>query len=139
MNLTLTQILDFSQLDSKLALYQQYEGFLKDVVNATDSLPFEMRWAAQKILDDMEGGVWAQIRQSAVQIFEFAAEEGGLTEAAYEAFCGSKGAGTVSGLSDSDQYRVLVYQSGQPMSARWWNLPRSRRAMRCSEIITRTV
>ena len=96
-NLTLTQILDFSQLDSKLALYQQYEGFLKDVVNATDSLPFEMRWAAQKILDDMEGGVWAQIRQSAVQIFEFAAEEGGLTEAAYEAFCGSKGAGTVSG------------------------------------------
>ncbi len=96
-NLTLTQILDFSQLDSKLALYQQYEGFLTDVVNARDSLPFEMRWAAQKILDDMEGGVWAQIRQSAVQIFDFIADEGGLTKAAYESFCGSKGVSTING------------------------------------------
>lgn len=80
-DLAIDTLQDFCELDSKLALYQQYETFLTDVMYAKDELPFEMRWAANQLLDDMNQGEWALLKDTAVKLVNFIVDKGGLTDA----------------------------------------------------------
>lgn len=68
-NLVVTDVIDLIELDSKLAIYEQYRTFLTDVFLNLD-LPFEMRWAASQILDEMEYEYLYKIKDVAIQILE---------------------------------------------------------------------
>ena len=67
-NMALSDVSDLLTLDSKLAIYTQYQKFLQDIVSDTDGLPFQMRWAAAIILTEMEEGYFAKIKDIAWEI-----------------------------------------------------------------------
>ncbi len=60
-DLAINDIVDIIQLDSKLAVYESYRGFLEEISGSTD-LPLEMRIAAVKILIQMDEGIFGEIR-----------------------------------------------------------------------------
>ena len=59
---------DLIKMDAKLAIYAQYERFLKEVVNNTNYIPFQLRWAAQQILDEMDAGYAEILKDVAVEL-----------------------------------------------------------------------
>ena len=69
-NMALTDVRDLLTLDSKLAVYAQYRRFLQDIVSDTDGLPFQMRWAAELILTELEDGYFAKIKDIAWNIID---------------------------------------------------------------------
>ena len=98
-DLAIDTLQDFCELDSKLALYQQYETFLTDVMYAKDELPFQMRWAANQLLDDMNEGEWALLKDTAVKLVHFIVDKGGLTDATKDTVLESVGFSSFSEIS----------------------------------------
>lgn len=90
MNLSYEYTKDFMELDSRLAVYAQYKTFLEDVVNNTSYLPFQLRWAAQQILDELEEGYAGVLKDIAFEILGM----GSIDSKAMEAIIGKTGAST---------------------------------------------
>lgn len=67
-DMTITDILDLLTLDSKLAIYSQYKRFLKDIWSNTEYIPYQMRWAAALILNEIEEGYLGKIIDIAIDI-----------------------------------------------------------------------
>ena len=63
-------VIDLLTLDSKLAVYAQYETFLNDVVSNIELIPYQLRWAASQILDELPKGYLAEIKDIAFDILE---------------------------------------------------------------------
>ena len=68
-NMGIDDIRDLLELDSKLATYAQYERFLTDIVQNTD-IAYQLRWAASIILDELDEGYLAEIKDIALDILE---------------------------------------------------------------------
>ena len=60
-DMTVNDILDFMTLDSKLAVYSQYKRFLLDIWQSTEYVPYQMRWAAALIYEEIEEGYKGKI------------------------------------------------------------------------------
>lgn len=69
-DMTISDVMDLFALDSKLAILAQYERFLKDIMYNTEKLPFEMRWAAEQILKELEEGYLGKIKSIVWEIIE---------------------------------------------------------------------
>ena len=65
--MTISDIMDLIELDSKLATYAQYRRFLQEVVSDT-SIPFELRWAANLIIVELDEGYLGKIKDVAMDI-----------------------------------------------------------------------
>ena len=81
-DMTVTDILDFLTLDSKLAILSQYRKFLKDIVSNKEYIPFQMRWAASIILTEIEEGYWGKIKDIVIDIIEQTGVNSTVKEAA---------------------------------------------------------
>lgn len=66
-NMTISDIMDIIELDSKLATYTQYKHFLQEVV-ADTSVPFQLRWAASLIISELDAGYLGEIKDVAMDI-----------------------------------------------------------------------
>lgn len=66
-NMTIADIMDIIELDSKLATYTQYKHFLQEVV-ADTSVPFQLRWAASLIISELDAGYLGEIKDVAMDI-----------------------------------------------------------------------
>lgn len=69
-DMAVTDVLDLLTLDSKLATYAQYKDFLKDVKSNTKELPFELRWAASQILEELDTGYLGKIKDIAFDVLK---------------------------------------------------------------------
>lgn len=69
-DMAVTDVLDLLTFDSKLAIYAQYKDFLEDVKSNTKDLPFELRWAASQILEELDTGYLAKIKAIAFDILK---------------------------------------------------------------------
>lgn len=92
MHLSYEHTLDIMTMDKKLAVYAQYRGFLKDIVADTGYLPFQLRWAAQQILDELEEGYIAKFKDIAFDILDMSS----LDDDAMEAILGKAKANSFS-------------------------------------------
>lgn len=91
-DMTVTDVLDLLTLDSKLAVYSQYKRFLKDIWSNTEYIPYQMRWAATLILNEIEEGYLGKIKDIAVDIVG----QTGLTGMVKEAILKKVGASSFS-------------------------------------------
>lgn len=67
-DMTVNDILDFMTLDSKLAVYSQYKRFLLDIWQSTEYVPYQMRWAAALIYEEIEEGYKGKIKDVVLEI-----------------------------------------------------------------------
>lgn len=65
---SLSYFLDMNMLDARLKAYVEFEDFLYEVARNT-RLPFQMRWAAAQIVDEMETGYAANVLDFVIEIF----------------------------------------------------------------------
>lgn len=93
--LTVNNALDFIQLDSKLAVYAQYHNSLTDIMYSKD-LPWEMRLAATKILEEIDNGAWGKVKDIAVDVIEFTNVTNLLKDDFLEIILGKTGYATFS-------------------------------------------
>lgn len=62
------EIQDMISLNGRLEVYAQYRTFLTDIVNNTEYIPFQLRWAAQQILEEMEEGYSGIVKDIVIEI-----------------------------------------------------------------------
>lgn len=92
-NLTVDTMIDFMELDSKLAVYATYKDFLTDVVYTKD-FPLGMRGAAAHILNEIDSGVWGRLLELANDIIEQTGIGGVIKESGLTKILGENGYGT---------------------------------------------
>ena len=68
-DLAVSSIVDLIMLDSTLALYEEYKVFLSDITTSTE-LPFEMRWAAYQILQDLKTGYFGEFTKIGLDVLD---------------------------------------------------------------------
>ena len=91
-NMGITDALDLLTLDSKLAIFVQYRSFLQDVVSHTGKIPFQLRWAASQILDELNEGYYDKIESIVFEILE----KGKLDSTVFKMIVGETTAASIS-------------------------------------------
>ena len=88
-NIAVSSFSDFVALNSTLELYEEHKEFLTDVTTATQ-LPFEMRFAADQLLKDLEDGYLGQVIHTSLDIVDWIYDtsdfKGDIMDAIYEKF-----------------------------------------------------
>lgn len=96
-DIIVTDAIDLINFNSRLAVYNEYKDFLKEVSLSTD-LPWEMRLAATEISDDLDDGVFGQIRQIAYDLANWSGTSGILEENGLKKVLTKSGYSTFSDL-----------------------------------------
>lgn len=94
-DMMISDIVDLLTLDSKLAVYAQYRRFLVDIIQNTEYIPYQMRWAAALILNELEEGYVGKIKDIAVDIVKSVGKFG-LTDMVKETILEKVGAKSFS-------------------------------------------
>ena len=79
-DIVVTDAFDIIDINSRLAVYNEYKDFLEEVTRSTD-LPWEMRLAAAEIIEEFDDGVFGQIKKIAYDLVDWSGASGILEEA----------------------------------------------------------
>ncbi len=86
------EIQDMISLNGRLEVYAQYRTFLTDIVNNTEYIPFQLRWAAQQILEEMEEGYSGIVKNIVIEILD----QSDINSEVLKAIVGKTGAASLS-------------------------------------------
>lgn len=70
LNMTYSEIVDWANVDAKLAAYSQYHDFLEEIITNKEYIPFQLRWAAQQVLDELEANYLGNLYNIAMLVIE---------------------------------------------------------------------
>ncbi len=68
LDVSLTNFLSMQQLDARLKAYVQFKDFLETIRTDTAHIPYEMRWAAELVMKEMDEGYGLAMRNPVVEL-----------------------------------------------------------------------
>lgn len=68
LDVSLTNFLSMQQLDARLKAYVQFKDFLETIRTDTAHIPYEMRWAAELVMKEMDEGYGLAMRNLVVEL-----------------------------------------------------------------------
>lgn len=93
---SVTFVLDLMALDSKLAVYEHYREFLREISVSSD-IPWELSMAAYCVLQEMEEGAYGKVKDFATALIQETDAAEMITEETFSILLGEAGAASFTG------------------------------------------